>query len=321
PAPPARVGRTSTPTTSTPALPLTPTEPSAPAVTETTADPDIEIQSVPEEDMSSSQDVRDAIMELTKNQAKLQDVVSDLVSGLSTTKSQPLSCGLTLSPLSPRIVKRKSHLPLHTLKEMQLFGPLLSETINQSNITGSGIAFPYNTWKEFVTAFKTCFKTTDAKQLLKRLYQNRTTVGTYASTFQQPSTVTAPFTTPTRDPNTMDIDATTTRSPDAFRRFMIGRCYGCGSKEHRKADGHHERDICRHCGLNGHVEAVCRCKFLGLPGRRTTTISATSIPDTPQSATPSTTIAATPDLAQLLKELAANQQVLAGQIAELHKNF
>ncbi|KAJ3811249.1 hypothetical protein F5876DRAFT_76028 [Lentinula aff. lateritia] len=92
---PSRVGHISTPITSTSVLPPTPMEPSAPAVietaanshTETTADSDIEIQSVPEEDMSSVQDVRDAIAELTKNQAKLQDAVSDLVSGFSTTKS------------------------------------------------------------------------------------------------------------------------------------------------------------------------------------------------------------------------------------------
>ncbi|KAJ3807290.1 hypothetical protein F5876DRAFT_48373 [Lentinula aff. lateritia] len=85
PAPPTRVGRINTPTTSTPVLPLAPIEPLVPAVTETTANPDIEIQSVTEEDMSSAQDVCDAILELTKNQTELQDAVSDLVS--STTKS------------------------------------------------------------------------------------------------------------------------------------------------------------------------------------------------------------------------------------------
>ncbi|KAJ3892215.1 hypothetical protein GG344DRAFT_64776 [Lentinula edodes] len=95
---------------------------------------------------------------------------------------------------------------------------------------------------------------------------------------------------------------------------LIEAAINANAKEHRKADGHHERDICQHCGFNGHVEAVCHCKFLGLPGRKATTISATSIPDT----TPS---AATPNLAALLKELAANQQVLAGRIAKLHKNF
>ncbi|KAF5392585.1 hypothetical protein D9757_002098 [Collybiopsis confluens] len=49
-----------------------------------------------------------------------------------------------------------------------------------------------------------------------------------------------------RDPNAMDVDATRTvtgKSSDDYQRFMTGRCYGCGSKNHRKADGHHERDV------------------------------------------------------------------------------
>ncbi|GAW02077.1 hypothetical protein LENED_003707 [Lentinula edodes] len=209
PAPPARVGRISTPTTSTPAPPLASAEPLAPAVTETTADPDIEIQSIPEEDMSSAQDVRDAITELTKNQAKLQDVVSELVSGLSTTKSvgKPQNYNgkrgedarrflaafelwaNSIPALSTDRKKKITSAITYLEGDAAIWATPISETINRSSITGSGVPFPYDTWEEFVTAFKTRFETTDAsadaKQLLKRLYQNRTTVGTYASTFQQ----------------------------------------------------------------------------------------------------------------------------------------
>ncbi|KAJ3911260.1 hypothetical protein F5877DRAFT_29334, partial [Lentinula edodes] len=106
----------------------------------------------------------------------------------------------------------------------------------------------------------------DNRRITRAWEQGKKLVDDGILTKFRPSTVATPFTAPTRDPNAMDIDATTTtRSPDAFHCFMIGRCYGCGSKEHCKADGHHEQDICRHCGLNGHVEAVCRRKFLGLP--------------------------------------------------------
>lgn len=75
-----------------------------------------------------------------------------------------------------------------------------------------------------------------------------------------------PFTSPTRDPNAMDVDATTTgHSAEDYRRFMAGKCYGYGSRSHLKANRHHKWDICNHCGLTGHVAAVCHCKFLGLP--------------------------------------------------------
>ncbi|KAJ3871755.1 hypothetical protein F5051DRAFT_445864 [Lentinula edodes] len=163
PAPPARVGRISTPTTSTPAPPLAPAEPLAPAVTETTADPNIKIQSIPEEDMSSAQD------------AKLQDVVSELVSGLSTTKSVAAFelWANSIPTLSMNHKKKITSAITYLEGDAAIWATPISETINRSSITGSGVAFPYDTWEEFVTAFKTPFETTDAsadaKQLLKRL--------------------------------------------------------------------------------------------------------------------------------------------------------
>lgn len=159
--------------------------------------------------MSSAQDVRDAITELTKNQAKLQDVVSELVSGLSTTKSvgKPQNYNgkrgedarrflaafelwaNSIPALSMDRKKKITSAITYLEGDAAIWATPISETINRSSITGSGVAFPYDTWEEFVTAFKTHFETTDAsadaKQPLKRLYQNRTTVGTYASTFQQ----------------------------------------------------------------------------------------------------------------------------------------
>ena len=56
------------------------------------------------------------------------------------------------------------------------------------------------------------------------------------------------------DPNAMDIDATRTdkagpngRTVAQFLRAMNGKCFGCGSTQHTKKDGRHERDLCAWC--------------------------------------------------------------------------
>ncbi|KAJ3872447.1 hypothetical protein F5051DRAFT_445168 [Lentinula edodes] len=142
PAPPARIGWISTPTISTPAPPLAPAEPLALAVTKTTADPDIKIQSIPEEDTSSAQD------------AKFQDVVSELVSGLSTTKSVAAFELWANSIPALSMDRKKKIMSAITYFEGDAanWATPISEIINRSSIIGSGVAFPYNTWEEFVTA-------------------------------------------------------------------------------------------------------------------------------------------------------------------------
>ena len=84
---------------------------------------------------------------------------------------------------------------------------------------------------------------------------------------------------PSRDPNAMDIDATQfqpRKTDEDFRRMIRGRCYGCGSKNHRRSEGHHERDVCRYCGKVGHMEVVCRQKFFGVPRKQGQQISASN---------------------------------------------
>src|SRR5215475_10686818 len=71
-----------------------------------------------------------------------------------------------------------------------------------------------------------------------------------------------------RDPNAMDVDATTTRrtnSREEFLRRMRGRCFGCGQSSHAKRDCTRARNVtCNYCRRKGHLEQVCQDKFMGL---------------------------------------------------------
>ncbi len=71
-----------------------------------------------------------------------------------------------------------------------------------------------------------------------------------------------------RDPNAMDVDATSTgRSTgrDEFLRRMRGRCFGCGNSSHTKKDCNRARNVtCNYCKRRGHLEQVCQDKFMGL---------------------------------------------------------
>ncbi|KIK54793.1 hypothetical protein GYMLUDRAFT_249147 [Collybiopsis luxurians FD-317 M1] len=95
----------------------------------------------------------------------------------------------------------------------------------------------------------------------------------------------APFVAPTRDPNAMDVDATTTLvDPELIARPM---------------DTMRQGTFC--------------------------TAAATSTTPEPSTSTIAAATSATPlptaDFAQILQQLNANQQALAAQIAELHQNF
>jgi hypothetical protein len=64
----------------------------------------------------------------------------------------------------------------------------------------------------------------------------------------------------------MDVDAT--RGMQEYFCFMRGKCFGCGSKDHTKKDGHHERDLCPYCKRVGHKETVCQDRFVGKPRKQ-----------------------------------------------------
>ena len=78
-----------------------------------------------------------------------------------------------------------------------------------------------------------------------------------------------------RDPDVMKVDASCQQQQPTkgqktkaeYMKFMQGKCFGCGSKDHTKKDGHHERDVCSHCGKTGHRSPVCFTKYMGKPDK------------------------------------------------------
>ncbi|EJF59605.1 hypothetical protein DICSQDRAFT_64916 [Dichomitus squalens LYAD-421 SS1] len=129
---------------------------------------------------------------------------------------------------------------------------------------------------------------------------------------------TTPFVPPSRDPNTMDINATRTR--EEFNRLMRGKCYGCGSTAHVKKDGGHDRDICGYCRRIGHRETVCMDKFLKKP--RSQKLAATEEgPEEPQVAASTSTSAEAGATNALIAQLMEQQKALADQLASLQKSF
>ena len=66
----------------------------------------------------------------------------------------------------------------------------------------------------------------------------------------------------------MEVDASRQkeeRNRRTYMAFMKGKCYGCGSPDHAKKDGQHNRDICGHCKKVGHRSPICFSKYMGKP--------------------------------------------------------
>ena len=58
-------------------------------------------------------------------------------------------------------------------------------------------------------------------------------------------------------------DSKEVRNRKTYTSFMRGKCFGCGSPDHTKKEGGHERNICNHCKKVGHRSPVCMAKYLG----------------------------------------------------------
>jgi hypothetical protein len=71
----------------------------------------------------------------------------------------------------------------------------------------------------------------------------------------------------------MEVDATKQaekgkKNCQTWMSVMKGKCFGCGSDEHSKANGGHDREICHHCGKVGHHSNVCFDKYMGKPKKQ-----------------------------------------------------
>ncbi|TFY63253.1 hypothetical protein EVJ58_g3353 [Rhodofomes roseus] len=159
-----------------------------------------------------------------------------------------------------------------------------------------------------------------------------------SSTSTPVRTTAAPFVI-SKDPNAMDIDATL-QAPKGgngktradFLKVMGGRCFGCGSKDHVKRDGGHERDICDWCGGTGHKTPVCQRRFLGLPKKATAAATSSTSstdkevdeifsPETSSSTSEEKTVAATSQMTDVVNAMLKQQAELAAQIEALKKAF
>jgi hypothetical protein len=106
---------------------------------------------------------------------------------------------------------------------------------------------------------------------------------------------------PSKHPDAMDIDASRQEASNkkekctrrSYIKWMQGKCYGCGSKEHNKKDGNHERDVCNHCGKTGHRTPVCFTKYLSKAGQQSRANATTEEAETPPKPKPSASASTT----------------------------
>ncbi|KAF5348753.1 hypothetical protein D9757_014137 [Collybiopsis confluens] len=106
--------------------------------------------------MATGQDVLNALNNLATNEAALQQVVTDLVTNMN--------------------------------REAAIWATPIAENIS-AHTSNNNIALTYPNWADFKAAFIARFETadpvTDAKTMLKALYQGKNSVLSYAATFKQ----------------------------------------------------------------------------------------------------------------------------------------
>ncbi|KAF5335611.1 hypothetical protein D9757_015524 [Collybiopsis confluens] len=132
--------------------------------------------------MATGQDVLNALNTLATNQAALQQVVTDLVTNMNSNKG-----GI------PRIRTLAGHEPVKSAisfleGEAAIWATPIAENISAHTLNNN-VALTYPTWADFKAAFIARFETadpvTDAKTMLKTLYQGKNSVASYAATFKQ----------------------------------------------------------------------------------------------------------------------------------------
>ncbi|KAF5389425.1 hypothetical protein D9757_004406 [Collybiopsis confluens] len=132
--------------------------------------------------MATGQDVLNALNTLATNQTALQQVVTDLVTNMNSSKG-----GI------PRIRTLTGHEPVKSAisfleGEAAIWATPIAENIS-AHTSNNNIALTYPNWVDFKAAFIARFETadpvTDAKTMLKTLYQGKNSVASYAATFKQ----------------------------------------------------------------------------------------------------------------------------------------
>ena len=139
-----------------------------------------------------------------------------------------------------------------------------------------------------------------------------------------------------KDPNAMDIDTShqnqqsstggTNLNRQTYLKWMTGKCFGCGSKDHTKKDGNHEKDMCNYCGKTGHRGPICFSKYVKKPGRAagaaaTSTESSLTPLSSTASATTSSPAKDSKQQADLLAQLMEKVKAQKVQIAAHKSSF
>jgi hypothetical protein len=184
----------------------------------------------------------------------------------------------------------------------------------------------------------------ETAQILNKHYQERraekarkqgrsipTAAKPYISSVASP--LLGPTTAPCHNPNAMDVDATKaiTKTFQDYHDWMRGRCYGCGSKTHVKAEGNHGADLCSHCRKTRHRADVGQRKFFGHPplaprranATTTDTVEATPAADSGDgtASVKATTTSTTSSFKNMIHSMQQQQVALAQQLADLKSCF
>ena len=106
---------------------------------------------------------------------------------------------------------------------------------------------------------------------------------------------------------------------------MASKCFGCGSTEHTKKNGSHDREICHHCQKAGHRANVCFDKYMGKEKKAkaasTQQAASTSSSQAQVASTSAPSPAPSSSQSELVKLLMEQQKALSEQLKALKSSF
>ena len=111
----------------------------------------------------------------------------------------------------------------------------------------------------------------------------------------------------------------------SWMKQMAGKCFGCGSTDHTKKNGSHDREVCHHCQKAGHRANVCFDKYMGKEKKAkaasTQQAASTSSGQTQAASTSAPTSAPSSSQGELVKLLMEQQKALLEQLEALKSSF